>query len=422
MPLGYASLRAVGDFPMKLAPHRLHFYLSIVFAGLAFLIAPKGLAQGSKKELYEWAAKEMKKEEGRRRAMRVAEEEAIAHHVPVGFLDVKWYMSSREVHELRIAAQPLGPDMWKEITAVYGRAATVYYSFSDDVLVVMVVEFREANYEATQKALEADYGPMPKPEKSDKYLLDSQKQIGLFVVQHTQRPRDDVTEEQIQLYMAPANTVKTAASSKVTKPAATPTGKAATAAAAGNGAAPKAAAPTPMSRAAAAAVLAAALSGTPSAATPSAATPSVAKPAVTPTGEVKPATAAWLEQGLRALLLVHELGTKASPENVQNGTQMMVWLNGWIAGERTMSLLSHDYADPPALLQPPDDWYNNEKVAASVLNFFDEYRSDIHPDIPAWLLMVHWYQAAHADTPPRYKETVRQSLKKMAEIANKPER
>ena len=137
---------------------------------------------------------------------------------------------------------------------------------------------------------------------------------------------------------------------------------------------------------------------------------------------IKPRTAAWLERGCQAILNVAKERAKAGDEQIQTGTQMAIWLHGWMAGVQTASILSHDLQKTPPLLDPPNDWYDQAKIAASVVNFYDEYRADIDADIPAYALMICWYRVSHPHAPDRYKASTRESLRDMAEIATKTKR
>jgi hypothetical protein len=132
-------------------------------------------------------------------AAEIVEEEAKALKAPTGFAGVKWLLNVDEVKALRPKARPEGDNLF-EAMEWQGREAAVSYGFNDGLFVIAIVTMSNASpgdYEKTQKYLQTEYGNMPAPAKTDKFLLSSIYKQGRFSIMHTLWPNKT---EQVTLF------------------------------------------------------------------------------------------------------------------------------------------------------------------------------------------------------------------------------
>lgn len=182
----------------------LYHLLIVALAGLAFCPVSKCLAQTSSP--LEALAREAGRAAARRDAIRDTEQEAKALKAPTGLFGVKWLMSQTDVQRIRPNVKTVDgePEVLVEAAQLYGRPASILYNFKGDVLLLIIVTFRDkasaTTFAATHKELETEYGAMPLPSESENYLQDSFKIIERFAVRHTLGNPAGVTIEQIQLY------------------------------------------------------------------------------------------------------------------------------------------------------------------------------------------------------------------------------
>jgi len=133
-------------------------------------------------------------------AAEIVEDEAKALKAPTGFSGVKWLLNVDEVKAIRPKAIATDADhLWEEMEWL-GRMASVSYGFNDGLFVIAIVGWLDstpATFDKTQKYLKGEYGNMPSPAKTDKFLLSSTYKQGRFCIMHTLSPSKS---EQVTLF------------------------------------------------------------------------------------------------------------------------------------------------------------------------------------------------------------------------------
>jgi hypothetical protein len=136
----------------------------------------------------------------------IVEDEAKALKAPTGFGAVKWLLNVDEVKALRPkAAQTDNDHLWEEMEWL-GRKASVSYGFQDGLFIIAIVTLMPAtpeDYAKTQKYLDTEYGDMPKPAKTEKFVLSSIYKKGRFCIMHDLWPSNSArptNSEQVTIF------------------------------------------------------------------------------------------------------------------------------------------------------------------------------------------------------------------------------
>ena len=108
-------------------------------------------------------------------------------------------------------------------------------------------------------------------------------------------------------------------------------------------------------------------------------------------------SAAWLERGAIAIIVLTKDIKNVSKEQTFNATEFQTWIRGYLGAIDIIGIAIDDEEEPNSkdLFNAPKKWWDTEVVAAEVLSFSREHAAIINSQLSSQKLMTAMYLTSH---------------------------